>query len=610
MLHALTHRLRLNTRGRTATLASLIGVVLLVTIGATAVLTGHRAKAAPTPSSTTVTVTDSHSQINALSSLAPAVGINEAAWDTHMLDTTSPSGKSVAGLLNDAGVQLMRYPGGGTADNFHWYNQSLTCVDHNDPPSTPGCGSLGSDDVGVNFDQFMGVVQSVGAQAMITVNYGTGTNAEAAAWVYYANVAPQGNPANPGYPGSFGIKPTYPNASPNGHNYGIKYWEIGNEVYGDGSYYNNDPGSHWELNHKPVGPLTYARGVAGYSFAMKSVDPSIKIGAVLTAPGNWPDAQQTRNNPDGTITHYPMNWDDTVLKNTCNAIDFVDVHWYPQAPAGSNNGTEDDAQLLAAPENGITDHNRTPSIASMMQTLRSRITSDCGQYSPIQIMITETNSVYNHPGRQTVSDVNALFAADDILTWLENGAVNVDWWAAHNSPYDGNLSSSLDGTANFGDFGILSTGQTSQAGAVEPPADTPFPTYFGLQMLHLMGMSCCNALFPETSSNADIAAHATYNFPWYMDSSGNFFIGDQANVLLINKSSTSAYNVNVSLYDASGTANLYTYGRDYSNGQDGSAAMTSISPSSQSISGSSYTVTVNPHTMVLIIMPAGGWSQL
>jgi len=146
MFSALAHRLRLTTRGRTATLASLIGVVLIAAVGATAVLTAHKAKA----DTITATVTDSHSQINTLGVLAPPVGINEAAWDSHMLDTTSPSGKSVAGLLSDAGIQVMRYPGGGTADNFHWYNQSLTCVDPSNPPQTPGCGSLGSDGVGVN----------------------------------------------------------------------------------------------------------------------------------------------------------------------------------------------------------------------------------------------------------------------------------------------------------------------------------------------------------------------------------------------------------------------------------------------------------------------------
>ncbi len=608
MFIRLAHRLRLTTRGRTATLASVIGVVLIVAIGATAVLTTHKAKAAlPLPA----TVSDSHSQINTLGVFAPPVGINEAAWDSHMTDNGFTS------QLSNAGVGIMRYPGGSTADNFQWYNQSVT---YHADSGVPGSGDLGPNDCsncGVNFDQFMNVAQAAGAQPMITVNYGTPmmgsfhvANAygqdEAAAWVAYANTNDNMGPLGQATFNAFA--PTYTGASPTGHAYGIKYWEIGNEVYGNGTF--GTGGSDWEADDhsnpggRSLGARTYASWIRTYSTVMKDVDPSINIGVVLTAPSNW---------PDGVVnsTYEPHPWNDTVLSypGVCSSIDFVDVHWYPQQP-----GSETDAGLLGAPQSGtnttlpVTDFNGgVPGVASRIRNLLSKY---CPAQGNIQIMVTETNSVAYNPGKQTVSDVNALFVADDVLTWLENGADNVDIWAAHNSPFDGNLSSSLDGTANYGDFGIVSVGQTTPAGAVEPPAGTAFPTYYGLQMLHLMGVNYNNMLFPETSSTTMIAAHATYNFPWYMDAAGNVFMGDQANVLLINKDPTNAYNVTVSLYDATGTANIYTYGRDYSNGQNGQATMTSISQSTQSLSGSSYTVTINPHTMVLINMPAGGWSQL
>ena len=41
---------------------------------------------------------------------------------------------------------------------------------------------------GTDFDQFMGTVQAVGAQAILIANYGSGTPQEAADWVRYANV--------------------------------------------------------------------------------------------------------------------------------------------------------------------------------------------------------------------------------------------------------------------------------------------------------------------------------------------------------------------------------------------------------------------------------------
>ena len=56
--------------------------------------------------------------VNAASSLAKfspiAVGLNGAAWDGSLVaDGTST-------LVNDTGVQTLRYPGGSTSDNYHW----------------------------------------------------------------------------------------------------------------------------------------------------------------------------------------------------------------------------------------------------------------------------------------------------------------------------------------------------------------------------------------------------------------------------------------------------------------------------------------------------------
>ena len=249
---------------------------------------------------------------------------------------------------------------------------------------------------------------------MITVNYGSGTEQEAADWVRYANR---------GGPRYKGPVPTYASDCTKGHNYGIRYWEVGNELYGDGTY-----GATWEVNHKSHDPTTYAQGVVSYSAAMKAVDPSIRVGAVLTAPGNWPDGQ--------TSASSPQPWNDTVLPIACSAIDFVVVHWYPQGPTG-----ESDAALLASPENGeSTSVSYTPSIPSMVATLKSSLAQYCGSHAAaVQIMVTETNSVSYNPGKQTTSLVNALFLADATLTWFENGVANVDWWALHNSPFDGNV---------------------------------------------------------------------------------------------------------------------------------------------------------------------------
>src|SRR5262249_47317711 len=81
---------------------------------------------------------------------------------------------------------------------------------------------------------------------------------------------------------------------------GVKYWEIGNETFGTG-YYNQsptnssgfDPG-YSESLFAPYGidrrgqtnlsPAFYGQKVNQYAAAMKAVDPTIKIGTVLSTP--------------------------------------------------------------------------------------------------------------------------------------------------------------------------------------------------------------------------------------------------------------------------------------------------------------------------------------
>src|SRR5579862_7689392 len=180
---------------------------------------------------------------------AHAFGINTGVWDGNLLDAQVP------GLLGQAGVTMLRYPGGSTSDVYHWQTNS----------GTAGTGAYtNSNDT---FDAFMGVVHSIGSNAtpIITVNYGSnaagtagGDPNEAAAWVKYSNVT---------------------------KGYGVKYWEIGNEIYGNGEY-----GADWEEDlHTAHDPTTYGANVLAYITAMKAQDPTVKVGAVVCAPGNWPD---------------------------------------------------------------------------------------------------------------------------------------------------------------------------------------------------------------------------------------------------------------------------------------------------------------------------------
>ncbi|HEU5229157.1 MAG TPA: cellulose binding domain-containing protein [Ktedonobacteraceae bacterium] len=490
------------------------------------------------PSGHAVAATSTQITINASQSLGTVTnaseGINTAVWNGNMLDSAATT------LLKNANVKTMRYPGGSTSDVYHW--QSNTTVQGQsfaNPSNT--------------FDAFMGVVQAVGsdAQPIITVNYGSGTPQEAANWVQYANK---------GGPGYNGPVPTYTGGSSTGHTYGIKYWEVGNEVYGNGSFTAN-----WEFDtHSTKGATAYAQNAVQIIQAMKAVDPTIKVGVVLTTPGDWPDGVVDTNDGD------TMDWNHTVLSIAGPFIDFGDIHWYTDYASGGN---YTDAGLLGSPAE----------IAGKVSTLRSLYGQFLGsRASQVGIAVTEMNSNGGGfpPGKQTVGLVNGLFLADAYMTWLENGVFNVDWWAEHNGiSTSGDNSSSLYGTANFGDMGVLSNGSSS-GGVSEPPADTPFPPYYALQMFsHLFGPG--DTMVSSSSNQSLVAAHAV------KQANGNLA------VLLINKDPNTTYTIALSLngYSAAANATLYTYGQN--------------SSSITSAQGSPDSVSIAPYSLTTIVLQPG-----
>lgn len=326
--------------------------------GAVAVLAASVGVGALAPSADAAPTVDI--RVNAGTSLgtvpSSGVGLNTGFGDDHM------GTPKVTSLMKAAGVRQLRYPGGSGADEYHWKTHTYG----------DGKGWIPSN---TDFDHFMATAKKVGAQPILTANYGSGTPQEAADWVKYSNVD---------------------------KGYGVKYWEIGNEVYGNGHYGN---GKGWETDHHAdKSPKEYGKNLVAYSKAMKAVDPKVKIGAVLTTPGFWPDAEKA---PGDTA-----DWNNTVLSIAGGSIDFVIVHWYP--------GGKTTADLLNTPSR----------IAGVRSSLRSLIAKYTGsRAASVEIAVTENGAV-GSPAQ--TSQAAALFAPDTYMTWFEQGATHVDWWNLHN----------------------------------------------------------------------------------------------------------------------------------------------------------------------------------
>jgi hypothetical protein len=367
---------------------------------------------------------------------AGAVGVNTPIWNQHLLDPSVPA------LLRQAGVQTLVFNGGGVSDLYHW--QTATLSPDPDPRTHPYDYAAAYLKPKIGFDQFAGVARRIGAHMLVHVNYGTGTPAEAAAWVRHANVVQHD---------------------------GVRDWEVGEEVYLNGgaiAVLNVEPDAHADKS-----AAAYAQHVLAYARAMKAVDPTIHVGV-----GLYPIAQ--RGNP-------LWAWDQTVLRIAGRAIDFVDLHWYPLAGQANNS----DKAVLAS----------VGQIPATLRAMRALVSQYAGPSTHrVQLIVGETNSAVASAPQQ-VSLVNALYLANTSLTLLEQGATGVDWWALHNG------WSGTD-RGGYGDLGLLSSGNcVAGANICAPPADTPFAPYYGMQLLGTIAQAGGD-LLSAASSNPLIAVHA------------------------------------------------------------------------------------------------------
>ncbi|MDH7600729.1 MAG: alpha-L-arabinofuranosidase C-terminal domain-containing protein [Armatimonadota bacterium] len=177
---------------------------------------------------------------------------------------------------------LVRWPGGNMVSGYHW-EDGIGPRDKRMPRWERAWNAWEWNDFGT--DEYIRFCRLVGTEPYICVNAGEGQADEAARWVEYCN----GSPDTP-----YGRLRAL-----NGHPepYNVKYWGIGNEMYGD-----------WQLGH--LDATKYALKSIEFACAMKAVDPSI----VLVGVG-------VDNDSFG-------NWNSTVAQIAGSYYDYLSVHYY------------------------------------------------------------------------------------------------------------------------------------------------------------------------------------------------------------------------------------------------------------------------------------------
>jgi hypothetical protein len=394
-----------------------------------------------------------------------ALGVNTAPWDDAL------AGKEAGAFvpqLKSAGIRMLRYGGGSYADAYDaTTNTSVSACPQGGPdavtPALPPVGCATSN--ALDFRAFSAQAAAIGASTFVTLNYGTGTPAAAAAWVREARTVP-----GPG----------------------VGLWEVGNETYGC-----------WEANDWLAQPPTsftgyvpasgpgavnpacpqqvlgsfsgtqtladsYATDVRPFISAIKAAAPDAQVG-VPWAFGS--DVQ-------GSAVPDSQEWNETVLGTDSSGIGFVDAHYYPFTFSGAAGGSNPSGQEL---------------LRSLFYIpgLYEQIQSTLDQYDPsAKVVVGETN-VSNSATTVGCTPAGALFAAGDALSWLAAGAQTVDWWDLDNED-------NSDGRCGTADFGMFT-------GSAQP--ESP---YYGYELAAALAQPYAKLVALPTSDAADVLSFKSY----------------------------------------------------------------------------------------------------
>jgi alpha-N-arabinofuranosidase len=189
----------------------------------------------------------------------------------------------VLAAAKDLGVSIFRWPGGNFASGYHWMDgigpKELRPRKYNMAWYEEESNHFGT-------HEFFSYCRKLGAEPYICVNLGSGTPEEAANWVEYCNGTGDTYYANL--------------RRKNGQReaFGIKYWGLGNEIYGG-----------YQIGHKDA--TDYAKVALETAKMMKWVDPDIRVVAV-----GYEDPE----------------WNRIVLEHLVHIADYISVHDYEGSP--------------------------------------------------------------------------------------------------------------------------------------------------------------------------------------------------------------------------------------------------------------------------------------
>lgn len=193
--------------------------------------------------------------------------------------------RAVVAAVAEVAPTIIRWPGGCTGTSYDWRDGVGPTAER---PRTLDAHFGYDVDNGFGTAEFVAFCRRLGAEPHLNLNTGTGTLAEALAWVEYANGTGPSRWAN--------LRRAHGHDAP----FNVRYWQIGNEEYGP-----------WEIGHRSA--ESYAETAREWAKAIKKIDPAAQVLAIGGAH---------RRVPAG------IDWAVRTLEAAWPYIDYLTAHRY------------------------------------------------------------------------------------------------------------------------------------------------------------------------------------------------------------------------------------------------------------------------------------------
>jgi alpha-L-arabinofuranosidase len=228
---------------------------------------------------------------------------------------------------------VYRFPGGNFVSAHEW-RDAIGDPDKRPPTWDPVWRALQLNDIGT--DEFITLCKLLGVEPYITVNAGTGDAWSAAQYVEYAN----GDASTP-----MGKQ-----RAANGHPepYRVKFWGIGNEMWGISYQYG------------AMKPAQFAYKHNEFARAMRKVDPTIKLIASGAMPDTMTGSKESLSLGTNLVPPYlsPGDWSGMLFSNCFDNFEIMSDHYYNYG--NTHFRLAEGKQMPNDPNEPITDWMRRP----------------------------------------------------------------------------------------------------------------------------------------------------------------------------------------------------------------------------------------------------------